>query len=276
MRIELKNYKRFTDLRTQIADEPGGWTFIHGWPNSGKTTLLEAIALILAPRLARDTLIGACLLPPLGEAEICTKGRQIVLRDHWYTLLGKEPLIQFISLYGAMRVYNKGHQARFDQTAAWNVSGYSALYTELLVPTSPLQYLAIDYHRTNDQWWPVLKDLLTGLACASVDFDDKARLCVDGVPFYRHGSAIQDLTGLFVDIIASWRQYTGADAKPDLSQIQGTVLIDRIDLHLNQRHLREIMLVLQREMPKLNFIVTMDRDNFMINWIRRQDVSIPL
>ena len=277
MRIELKNYKRFTDLRTQIADEPGGWTFIHGWPNSGKTTLLEAIALLIMPPTARAVLSNYTA-PPIGNAEICAESHRIVFSDRGYTVLGTVPLIGFSTIYSPLRAYHHLHKWRFDLNA-WNVTEYSPRsLSHLLDPEAWLQGLAIDHYRTGDQWWPALKGPLTRLACGSVDFDDKARLSANGRPLGRKGSSTQDMIGLFVDIIASWCQYTGADAKPDLSQIQGTVLIDRIDLHLNYHHLRDFILTFQREMPKLNFIVTMDGDNYrtMINWIRRQDVSIPL
>lgn len=298
--VELSNLRLFKD--TPAVDKPfpapsansGQWILLTGENGVGKTTLLRALALALAPHAVASKLLDE-RLPMIrngGEArveiEVDADRLSAVVRYKERTETveagGKEAenvRRPWVVGYGVRRGNARGEP---DRQTEWGPT--AELHTLFDRPASLVnatdwlielegqmlreeRQQAKERGRTNGGsraaiWRAVVQALKTVLAVTDIEPEDK-HVLVQHPQFGRvRLDALSDgyltTTGWVIDLIARWvdrKRVLDEPVGPDvLRRMTGFVLIDEIDLHLHPIWQLRIVDDMRRLFPRLSFVVT--------------------
>ena len=295
-RVEIRNFKNFESLEldfTKPSSLGGNWTCIAGINGAGKTSILQAICLLLLgedliPELGgtrlrqmlRRTADGhrenvelkadvsggsepPTLFLPLSEKGVDSKklwnhSRYAEMRGIWERLQ-KQLLVSFgvtrnISDYTDTRHSSLSHQVRCQMS----------LFDPFTQITSPEVLLEED-----DAYAPVRRTLFRLIQ--AVLSPDELEVVGDGpfntLRFTQAGIDVEaiDLPDGFRSTVAwltelclAWHESAPPEETQDsdLAKMTGIVLLDEIDLHLHPSLQRTLVPRLRKALPKVQFIVT--------------------
>lgn len=294
-RLRIKGFKNIVEFELDELSRPsklgGLWTCLAGINGSGKTAILQAIALaLLGDKLTEQ--LGSVRLARMvrqgegapGQAEITATVRLGAEAQELVIPLSKEgldsPRLSVHSNRKEMRALWE-HRARREVLVAYGASRnlseyldnrYEPLHPEVqrqMTLFDPLARVArADLLLSEDpQVAPVihtlrqlLGSLLTGLPIKLAADESALRFEVDGavLPVTALPDGFRSTIAWLGDLCAAWHDKARPeDVKDgDPRHIQGIVLVDEIDLHLHPSLQRVLVPRLREAMPQVQWIVT--------------------
>jgi predicted ATPase len=293
-RLEIRNFKNIAHLSldfTAPSSLPGSWTCIAGINGAGKSSILQALCMLL---------LGEKLVAELGVERLRRMLRRAgsdrldveltaIVREGRETrtlylplsaegidrkrLFGHPEYSQMLTLweqlqsqvlvaYGATRNLSDHRDTRYSSLSR-HVQRQMTLFDPLTQVASVEVLL-----EGGESSAPVLQTLKALLAkILAGDLKPSSSSKPDRLLFRENGAEIEaiDLPDGFrstvawlADLCAAWHQTGPAEetADSDPEKIRGIVLIDEIDLHLHPSLQRELIPRLREALPNVQFFVT--------------------
>ena len=287
LNLELENFRCFEHLSidfTQDSTLEGDWTCIAGLNGSGKSTVLQALAiLMMGPDRARE--LGGRRLDSMRRLDRKQNRTTALLRAR--AQLAGEPFVLEMTLknggpqtsdhafwsraqdllcvgYGASRNVSDTPD-RYDDLSPI-VSGFISLFD----PMARLRSAETLFEHSGSD--PLATGaLLEFQALMAKIFEDEVTVVQSGSPIEvefstggpNHG--VMDLPDGFRSSVAWLADFcsrsvslapSNNESQPMLGMMSGLVMVDEIDLHLHASLQRAIVPRLRRALPKLQWIVT--------------------
>lgn len=261
-RVVIRNFRPIRELEVDLArstSEQGPWTVLLGENGSGKSSILQAVALTLMGGEQRRAL-GIDARSYLrhrarkGLVQVFLTGRREPLELRWehgdLEFTGPEPVPVLLLGYGATRLLPRHADAGADSRAV----RVDNLFDPLLPLTDPTSWLLSLEDDTFADVAAGIHDLL------ALDGDSELVRTREHVRL-RQGRAESDLTTLSdgyqamvvmsCDILRSvltmW---------PQASLAEGIVLIDEVGAHLHPRWRMRIVTAVRQLLPRVQFIIS--------------------
>ena len=293
--LTLVNFKGFERLSLSFAGEsslPGNWTCIAGINGSGKTSVLQALCLVLLGRRSASELGAerlARMIRPTARGGTGVRAEiRAVVRDgatlHDLVLPLDERGIDEKALYSSRGGGSAEHVwARLENEllvaygATRNVSEYLDTRNANLSPRvrrqmtlfDPLTQVAgVEALLSGGPTWQAALRTLCKILDVVLDANElgvQAALVDGRLRFVSARSELnvvdlpdgfRSLVAWLGDLCVAWHESTGTDAEVAPSEIRGTVLLDEIDLHLHASLQRTIVPALRRALPNVQWIVS--------------------
>jgi predicted ATPase len=296
-RILLKNVKSIEDLELDLTDGNGRtrkWTFLVGDNGCGKSSLLRAVALLLAGSDALPELIGdPSSWVKIGQDE-CSMSADLVtaqneVRSISLTIargdnikmvferneeslslldraLAHAPRNYFTTAYGAQRRVSSGGSISQVSTGGKTHVRAQSVVT-LFSPDaalSPIESWAMDLHyRRGAQGLALIKSALQGLLPQAQfkDIDREQHQLLFHTP---EGDMPSNMLSDGYLTIAAWygdflyRVTEAFGNYRDPLSARGLLLIDEIDVHLDATWKRQLFSFVDSRLPKMQIIATTD------------------
>jgi hypothetical protein len=294
--LEIQNFKNFGALKIDLAQESslaGNWTCLAGINGAGKTSVLQAICLLLLGEKLATELGGERLKRMVRQDGSSARKTRLTARcrigDGHFTLvlpisedgidemtLRQEPnywLMRAIwsSLQGQMIVSYGATRNISDRKETRNSNLSRAVQRQMTLFDPLTQIASIDVLLSggtgvNSAILETLEALLRAVLgereLGMVKRDAENRLC-----FTRQGATLgaidlpdgyRSTVAWLADLCCAWHETAapGATRSVKPQEITGIVLVDEIDLHLHFRLQHEIIPRLRKALPKVQFIVT--------------------
>ncbi|WP_122588881.1 AAA family ATPase [Pseudomonas viridiflava] len=286
-RISLQNFKGLRDVKIEVAKNGNGagWLMLLGENSTGKSSVLQAIALCLAGADYFATLVNDGRIDPQELINSRTRRCMISIKlsgfvaPHRMTITASGTTFESPSGKSAEVTVSKREvvvsgdsEAR---TAQLVLLGYGA--TRLLPHKSPARY-GLEFARIDNLFDPflplfdanewlgkldnrtfanvalILKDLMS-LDDSALLHRQKARVYVhshgDNAPIQRLSDGFQSVVAMSVDILEVAMRLWG-----NSETAEGIVLLDEIGAHLHPSWKMKIVSSLRRAFPGIQFIVT--------------------
>lgn len=261
-RVVIENFRPIRDVEINLArstSEHGPWTVLLGENGSGKSSVLQAIALTMIGGEQRRALgidarkflrhgarRGRVRVHLAGGAEPL----ELVWRKGDAEFSGPEPVPALLLGYGATRLLQKSTMTDADA----RVVRVDNLFDPLLPLTDPTAWLlSLDQDRFDDVAENISHLLaLDGMATMARD-DDQV--------FLQHGRSKSDIASLSdgyqsMLVLACDILRTVLTMWDSTALAEGIVLIDELGAHLHPRWRMRIVSALRQLMPRVQFIVT--------------------
>lgn len=293
--LHIENFRSLSDLILDFRQPDGStrqWTLLLGENGCGKSSVLRAIALLMAGADSLAELLGTpdpwvrnnCKFARLSASLVTQKGetREIALtirRGQTITQLlmenaaGLEPLTSALGHadsnypvigYGASRRLSSGRARSRADDGYFNTPRANALAT-LFTPDAPLNPLdtwAMDLHyREKQKGLSIVKDalseLLPGMTFKGIDRAAGALLfdTPDGpVPLQQLSDGYQNMAGWCGDLLFRLVSTFGHRRQP--LHARGLLLLDEMDLHLHPVWQKQLKAFLTAKLPKFQVIAT--------------------
>lgn len=288
----IENFKSIEGLTVPLPSPPppgddvkalkANALMILGENATGKSSILEAIALALASDTARRGLsreASQFMLGPrfLGGKGPSRKGRvEIIYEDGRTEILRVEPSWPRgkreeieppripVFAYGAFRFFLRSDKRRLESTSILS------LFDPAYVLPNPERWLASLHGKP--QFTEVVRALRSILAVDQefdvIALDDDGEFCLsiatelpDGstssiqTPLIAVSSGFRAVLAMACDIMRGLLDIQGSHS-PSLARARGIVLIDEVEAHLHPRWKMRIMSGLRQSLPNVTFIVT--------------------
>jgi uncharacterized protein (TIGR02646 family) len=261
-RIEIENFRGIQKLDLDIASletERGPWTMFLGENGTGKSSILQAVALALTSDRERSTL-------SVTAADVLRSGATSGLVRVWlsgdplpielkFTQNGfdrsvSDPVVLLLG-YGSTRLLPRGGSAK---QRGDNLSRVRNLFNPFLALQDANAWFGSLDSTTFNTAAASLKDLLL--------FDEKVQISKSGdktyvtrfgaaVPFAHLSDGHQSMLALGVDIM-----HTMMERWPEMKFAEGIVLIDELESHLHPSWKMQIVSSLRRTFPRVQFLAT--------------------
>jgi AAA domain, putative AbiEii toxin, Type IV TA system len=306
-RIEIRNFKNidehFPVLDLAATSSLGGnWTCIAGINGSGKTAILQALALaLLGPGLARE----------LGGQQL----RRMLRRDGWerthdavihaHILLGEESVTLSLELneerflldqplqgsepdnrlskvvivaYGSSRNLSAFREDRYDNLTP-RVRRQMTLFDSRARLNSV--ELLLDEGQADNPALGTLRWMIE--AILGDELKPPPGTATDRFVLGQSGIAVEaiDLPDGFrstvawlADLCAAWHEVTGSRWPTPPSKIRALVLLDEIDLHLHPSLQRALVPRLREALPNVQFIVTTHSPLVLSSFDRNEIIAL--
>ena len=266
--VEIHNFRGLRDFELDLGRPPRTWTMLLGENASGKSSVLQAIALALlgekglqevAPHLDFDRLLtngegkGHIRLVLSSEPEIIELNLQRGTPP--FFTKGGEGVPSLVLAYGATRLMprDSAYAPRDPDRAAKRVGNLFNPYVPLRDADAWLFSLPPDLR---NHAVPTLQDLLhLDEARKNPFLFEKGRVMVDMgcevVSLDQLSSGYQAILALGTDIMEAT-----PEGLRDKKDALGIVLIDEIDAHLHPRWKMEVVRILRETFPSLQFLAS--------------------
>lgn len=266
--VKIQNFRGLREFGLDLGHPPRTWTMLLGENASGKSSVLQAVALALlgekglreiAPHLDFDRMLtngkdkGHVHLALTSEPRIIELNFQRGMLP--FFTKGSEGVPSLVLAYGATRLLPRGSEyvpRGPDQKAAKRVGNLFDPYTPLSNAEGWLSSLKDLF----DDAVPTLKDLLHLSEVKGSSFEVKeGRVVVstgyETVSLDQLSSGYQAILALGTDIMEA----TPAGLR-DKQGALGIVLIDELDAHLHPRWKMEVVRILREAFPALQFFAS--------------------
>ena len=288
-KLRLENIKCFQDVELSFEENEGDikdWSLIVGDNGRGKTTILRSLAAGLCDKEGVSALLaelhGGFLRQGTnkGSIEICLKDTD----DKKYTIKtnieGDSESISQDVFEGDCVGIDKDDKNKIDDFkrenifavaygASRSVEGDKSYEEHALVDSvytlfkyeHPLQNAELGARRVNDhkkKQWKRLQEILKEVLM--LEKDDEISLEITGLYiktkrgkylFQTLSDGFKSLTSVIIDFV-SWNLLYELDF--DLSSLSGIFIIDELEQHLHPRWQREIVKILSKQFPNVQFI----------------------
>ncbi|MYB26148.1 MAG: AAA family ATPase [Candidatus Dadabacteria bacterium] len=286
-KLRLENIKCFQDVELSFEENEGDikdWSLIVGDNGRGKTTILRSLATGLCDKEGVSALLaelhGGFLRQGAnkGSIEICLKDED----NKKYTIKTKiegesESISQDVFLGDCVGKKETNRARNFKREnifavaygAGRSVEGDRSYEEYALVDSvytlfkyeHPLQNAELGARRVNDhkkKQWKRLQEILKEVLM--LEKDDEISLEITGLYiktkrgkylFQTLSDGYKSLTSVIIDFV-SWNLLYELDF--DLSSLSGIFIIDELEQHLHPRWQREIVKILSKQFPNVQFI----------------------
>jgi predicted ATPase len=295
--VEIENFKNLEKLKIDLARQStleGNWTCVAGINGAGKSTILQAICLILlGERFAtelggerlkrmlrrdgeatRDAKITATcrigesrytLFLPISadgvdEGPLRSHAQYAFMRTIWSSLQNQ----MFVS-YGATRNLSERKDTR-NENFSRPLQRQMTMFDPLTQVASADVLLAGGVTETNSTIVDTLEALLKAVFAGN-EIGPATRDSANVLRFGRNSTSLSAIdlpdgyrstVAWLADMCAAWHETapSGVRRSKRPEDITGIVLVDEVDLHLHFRLQRDIIPRLRKALPKVQFIVT--------------------
>jgi predicted ATPase len=268
--VEVKSYRGIRHIKITDLPEQASWIFLTGENGTGKTTLLQAIALGLVGMeedhtysIERD---GQKMSPPL-EIQVSTREQLYPGEDTWlpYESTANKPELPrlFTACYGPGRLMLQAEESQLKKTKNSSQT-YGLFYPDawLLNFEYELKFSQFDRPNVYQELTRLLKAVVPGIS--RIEVVDREVIYFekgeDGeeygpVSFNQLASGYRSMLALAADIYLRIGSQ-GDNIVPEPAQLAGIVIIDEIDLHLHPKYQRILPGLLSRVFPRIQFIAS--------------------
>lgn len=263
-RIEIRDFRGIRELDIDFATRPGdgagGWTMLLGENGHGKSSVLQALALVLAGRAEREGLDlrdEDFVRHGAERAEITVKlaefeqPRQLVIGTQGMLVSGLDGPVA-VAAYGAARVparfIRHGRAPDPKRPRVYNLFHPGA---QLIAATQWLLSADDETFRTIAS---ALRELLYEPEAAFERRDGTVLLQRPNgppIPIEHLSDGYRSLIALAVDVMAYFSTRFGS-----LARAEGVVLVDEISVHLHPRWQMRVVKALSGAFPTLQFIAS--------------------
>lgn len=291
--ITIHNFKSIERLTLSFRHDSnlsGHWTCLAGLNGSGKSAVLQAIALVLlgahdAPEVGSKRLTGARRringesYDTAIEAQVCIGSERhqvkITIDEKGVDLVGLASTSAYSSMkevwdereqnhlllsYGAGRNLSERLPGDY-KTVSDDVQRQMTLFDPLTEVASA--EVLVEQRNGSSRLLPMLKRLLTivlrDTALKVAPDREKLRFLMNGanVPPSDLPDGFRATVAWLGDLCAAWHAKAPDEARDgDPSRIRGIVLVDEIDLHLHPRLQRLLVPRLRQALPDIQWIVS--------------------
>jgi uncharacterized protein (TIGR02646 family) len=260
--IRIENFRGLESLFVEMRSSTGGgvapWTVLIGENGVGKSSVLQAVALVLrmAARKPAGMLPASVLRrgATAGVVELRLSGENLPLRVTFDTrsirFEGPRPIVRLAG-YGATRIAPHTHKLRLPSKYVHTANLFNPHY-QLLAPIPWLMTLSpsgFDYAAR------VLKRVLL------FNDDDTFIKLRDDVYVMMHGAELRfrdlsdgyrSMAALVADIVA----FLQSDDERGLDSEEAIVLLDEIGANLHPRWKMRVVAMIREALPQVQFIAT--------------------
>jgi predicted ATP-binding protein involved in virulence len=288
-RLELRNFRNFERLEIDFergSSLPGRWTCLAGINGAGKSSILQALCLVLLgepfvlelggdrlQRMRRRSLevtseseirawINRRGHPQYVEIKIADKlspttaerdGYQNSMLEFWQKMR-----TQVVLAYGATRNLSDYRETRYSSLSP-DVRRVMTLF-DPLTQIASAEVLISESLSLKPAFWKLFERLVTGI------FEGELSVRMNGgsMVFTFQGNSVEALdlpdgfrssVAWLADLCSVWTEKHQAN-KGSLTEVSGIVLVDEIDLHLHPSLQRTFIPRLRKVLPKVQWIVT--------------------
>jgi|GEM_PF-1690844 len=298
--VELTNFRCFDSVRLELSRETG-WTCLAGINGVGKSSILQAIALLmLGPNLGRElggSRLGALRRGNQGVATVrgvfqggdgLESAVSISIDDTDQTIFVSEgdPELwkhlhsaPFVA-YGATRNLSRSSDSRHDALSL-EVRQQMSLF-DPLTQLASVEVLLNDSLSSENQSVPLLFEKVIHQVFGDDQFcvDTKGiakRFSVDrreAVEAADLPDGFRSTAAWIADLCAAWCRRNPGNSSPSTEEVEALVLIDEIDLHLHPSLQRQIVPRLRTAFPKVQWIVTTHSPLVLANFDRVELIAL--
>lgn len=290
--LALSNVRGFRDLKLILKaptqQEQGQWTILLGNNGVGKTTILRALALALAPADVAPLILGRTgpvsptvrALADMATIRVGMPGEEQVTTLHLEPIKGGERLgrrvyaqvpMPFVVAYGSRRGSGLTGAAR--GTEFISVAAVETLFDEganLIQPDGWLKDWQLAALQGPDSQDARFFEAILATLCALLPDVERIHVSreaveVEGpsigrVPLGALSDGYRTTMGWVLDMVARWVEEAKRQNLPvdeDFNKkMTGIALIDEIDLHLHPQWQRDEIEMIRRHFPRMSFVVT--------------------
>lgn len=284
--FEIKNFKGIKHILIENLPQNARWIFLTGENGFGKTSVLQAIAAGLYGKydsngnqiLPNESIVKISLqyFDIVSEIKFDSDGKSV---HHFSTnpqkVLNLENLIELdflnviksvLTTYGSSRLQISARTTK-EALEKQSPPTYSLFNTDaVLLDIEQLLKDTNAYHPADfEQIISIFKELLPNLANIEIDAsqksiqvkyyekDDEGNLVNEGVTFTQLAAGYRNIIAMVGDMIyrLSMKQEV-----TNLSDLEGIVIIDEIELHLHPKYQKRFVQKLTELFPKIQFIAS--------------------
>ena len=262
-RIEIRNFRIIDHLVVDLLGRPGEWRMLLGENGTGKSTLLQAVALALVDAEYRDRLgvsAASCVRHRCksGWIEVTLAGTEEPIRLEFSTTGdwggNADAANTQVLGYGATRLLPRSASDSEPESAFARVAN---MFDPFVALGDAAAWLARQHTMRRDRFDAaarLLRQLLDEKAAAKLRMHEGAvQLCENGVwkGLDELSDGYQTVVALALDMMSVL-----SELWPDMAAAEGVVLIDELGSHLHPRWQMRIVSSLRMAFPRLQFIVT--------------------
>lgn len=279
--FEIQNFKGIKEVSIKGLPENTRWIFLTGENGFGKTSVLQAIAAGLYGRydsngnqiLPNESIVKISLqyLDIVLEIKFIPKGPSFINSSRAFLELENfndflDNIKSLLTTYGSSRLQIAARTTKEDLEKQ-SPPTYSLFNTDAVLLDIEQLLKDTNAYRTTDfeQIISIFKELLPNLASIEIDAsqksiqvkyyekDDEGNLVNEGVTFTQLAAGYRNIIAMVGDMIyrLSMKQEVA-----NLSDLEGIVIIDEIELHLHPKYQKLFVQKLTELFPKIQFFAS--------------------
>ncbi|MCU0340590.1 MAG: AAA family ATPase [Spirosomaceae bacterium] len=258
--LEINMFKGIRSVSIQEIPDNTRWIILTGENGFGKTSLLQAVASGLYESPTNKTLSS---LRVIYKRDLLDKKTLRLIGTNFPAQI---PIHGYLATYGSSRLQISARTTK-DDLEKQSPPTYSLFNTDaVLLDVEQLLKETKAYRPADfEQIVNIFKTLLPNLAKIEIDSttktiqvkyyekDDEGNLVNEGVTFTQLAAGYRNIIAMIGDMI--YRLSTKQDVS-NLSDLEGIVIIDELELHLHPKYQKLFVQKLTELFPKIQFIAS--------------------
>ncbi len=267
--FHIKNYRGIIDTQIDNIPPDTQWIFLTGENGFGKTSVLQALAMGLLGKKQEGVTLKCTrhnekAIPPYFMPPFLQEKDEFLRKDIMNRMLKK-----VIIGYGSTRLRISAGSANEVMDKYSSTDSLFSNEVLLINIEENFKDWKTNYKKGYDQLENIFKTLIPRLGKIEVEVEEKTKrnkvkyyeldsdlngnLLEESVELNDLAAGYKNILGMIGDMI---NRLTRESVPDDLSNLEGIVLIDEIDLHLHPKYQKLFVEKLTELFPKIQFIVS--------------------